>query len=272
MFFRLLAMVRAFGVLAVMAAMFQPTLGAGPSCPGGTDVECDAGDVCDSATGECVVDLCIGVSCDEGDECTVNSCDPATGDCLAGPLCDDGDNCTADNCDAGVCDFVPTVCDEGFACNPTNGLCEATVCTSDSECDDGLFCTGEETCDPADPDADADGCVATGDPCGGETPVCNETSGACEAESPPETAVCCFGTSCEDNTLGEMYCIDEGGTPMSGVTCADNPCTGCVADLECDDGVDCTDDTCDSGSGTCTNADNCTTGSCLGGADPTICD
>ena len=46
------------------------------------------------------------------------------------------------------------------------------VCESDNECDDGLFCTGVETCDNGT-------CVASGDPCHAETPVCDEDSAAC---------------------------------------------------------------------------------------------
>jgi Cys-rich repeat protein len=45
-------------------------------------------------------------------------------------------------------------------------------CASDNECDDGLFCTGVETCDNGT-------CVASGDPCHGETSVCDEDNGEC---------------------------------------------------------------------------------------------
>jgi len=39
----------------------------------------------------------------------------------------------------------------------------AEVCTSDTQCDDGLFCNGAEQCLPADPRADVKGCVSVGD-------------------------------------------------------------------------------------------------------------
>ena len=57
----------------------------------------------------------------------------------------------------------------------------------------------------------------------------------------------------------------------------------CTVDSECDDGNVCTDDSCDSGTGTCVNTDNtascddgdacttadtCSAGSCVGGAPP----
>ncbi|NOY93329.1 MAG: hypothetical protein GXP55_19255 [Deltaproteobacteria bacterium] len=42
----------------------------------------------------------------------------------------------------------------------------STICSADSDCDDGLFCDGAELCLPADPDADALGCVAADGACG----------------------------------------------------------------------------------------------------------
>ncbi len=48
----------------------------------------------------------------------------------------------------------------------------AAGCETDNECDDGLYCTGVETCDNGT-------CVATGDPCGEGSPVCDEDNGTC---------------------------------------------------------------------------------------------
>ena len=40
------------------------------------------------------------VSCSDDDECTIDSCNPATGDCWnVASDCDDGDSCTIDTCD-----------------------------------------------------------------------------------------------------------------------------------------------------------------------------
>lgn len=57
-------------------------------------------DFCDRATGSCIHDAASG-DCSDGDACTVDRCDPATGDCLGHePLnCDDSDACTLDACD-----------------------------------------------------------------------------------------------------------------------------------------------------------------------------
>ncbi len=64
------------------------------------------------------------------------------------------------------------------------------ACESDNECDDGLFCTGVETCDNGT-------CVASGDPCGDDTPVCDEGN---------DTCVECLS---DDNCTEGQFC-DEG--------------------------------------------------------------
>ena len=75
------------------------------------------------------------LSCDDGNACTVDACDPVLGCGHAagneGGACDDGDPCTGgDTCAAGVCDGT------------VNGLC----CSQDADCDDGNPCTAN-TCD-----------------------------------------------------------------------------------------------------------------------------
>ncbi len=73
-------------------------------------------------------------SCDDGDVCTRDDCDPATGKCVApGIDCDDGALCTADTCDAGkgTCSHQTAVhgsaCDDGDPCTLA-GLCGAGHC------------------------------------------------------------------------------------------------------------------------------------------------
>ncbi len=63
-------------------------------------------------------------------------------------------------------------------------------CETDNECDDGLYCTGVETCDNGT-------CVATGDPCGDGTPLCDEDNDVC---------VECLS---DDNCTEGQFC-DEG--------------------------------------------------------------
>ena len=86
---------------------------------------CDDGDACTDDA--CVDGQCTAsapTDCDDGDACNgVETCDTATGDCVAG---------TAVECAAGE------VC--------ADGVC---VCADDSACDDGDACNGAETCDVA---------------------------------------------------------------------------------------------------------------------------
>ncbi|TNF36816.1 MAG: hypothetical protein EP329_04735 [Deltaproteobacteria bacterium] len=109
-----------------------------------------------------VQDLCLGRSCDDGDPCTVDSCDPSSGACVyaaideakkPGPAaeppecafdddCDDGDACTEDRC--------LMVGDECFGYSWA--YCENTPivgcggCIAET-CDDGDPCT-EDACGP----------------------------------------------------------------------------------------------------------------------------
>lgn len=118
----------------------------------GVDAECDDGDVC-------TVDSCEGctcehraAACDDGDPCTADSCDPVAGcahaDLPDGTACDDGDVCNGhETCAAGACTAgAPLTCDDGNAC--TTDTCDpVTGCSATSACDDGDACT-VETCDP----------------------------------------------------------------------------------------------------------------------------
>ena len=108
----------------------------------GTAASCDDGngcttDTCDSKTGKCQYALFTG-DCDDGKKCTINdSCD--VGVCVSGPAqpCDDGDACTTDACDnaTGQCKFAAVA------------NCVAS-CTSDGDCGDGNPCT-VDSCDLA---------------------------------------------------------------------------------------------------------------------------
>ncbi|MDH3655279.1 MAG: hypothetical protein OEN21_13485 [Myxococcales bacterium] len=110
---------------------------------------------------------CVGVSCDDGNPCTVDSCAPETG-CVfpatSGP-CEDGSICTVgDVCIGGVCaPGAPLDCDDqssctGETCDPVSGcvyanLCDprATCVAATCECDpgyvgDGYVCSEVPAC------------------------------------------------------------------------------------------------------------------------------
>jgi hypothetical protein len=109
---------------------------------------CTSNDVCRDGT-------CTGIPvvCTDGNVCNgEESCNPATGACLAGsPLpCSDGNPCTDDLCDPVLgCIFSNNTapCNDGSACT-TDDTCANGVCVGNPlPCDDGDVCNGAELCD-----------------------------------------------------------------------------------------------------------------------------
>jgi hypothetical protein len=151
--------------------------------------------------GDVITDPCADAHCDDGNPCTANLCDPATGECSHPPFdCDDDDPCTTEWCDpvAGRCIITPLDCDDGnactvSACNPTTGACEH----SPVDCGDGIACT-TNFCDPV------EGCqtvaehsmCATADEC---------WAGACDTE------VGCVQSPLDDTDCGEGEGLCGGG-------------------------------------------------------------
>lgn len=66
-----------------------------------------------------IVELCDNVDCNDGDECTIDTCDPRTGECSNTPV----ENCgRPDVCAGGVCEAAYQ-CTEGV-CDADSGYCE----------------------------------------------------------------------------------------------------------------------------------------------------
>jgi hypothetical protein len=95
-----------------------------------------SGQLYDQFDPDCQADLCDGVVCDDGNICTDDDCDPATGNCVftdnTAP-CDDGLLCTInDACAGGACiSGPPLVCNDANlctadACDPGTGQCVFT--------------------------------------------------------------------------------------------------------------------------------------------------
>ncbi|MEM7135837.1 MAG: hypothetical protein AAF500_04615 [Myxococcota bacterium] len=229
---------------------------------------CGAGDVCVNSMvpngdpcisngnpGVCLVGVCAPVcgvlSCNDGQGCTADTCDPANSRCINTPLadlsgcdfggnpglctsgtcvgacdlldCDDGDDCTTDTCDPvlGSCSNVTapdsTPCDFGGL----PGLCVAGVC------EDAALCAGVD-CD--------DGNVCTDDTCDPQTGLCDNIGVTVQ-------------TPCDFSGLPGLCSVDT--------------CVSACDLLDCDDGNSCTDDLCDPFAGTCGNGAS---------ADGSVCD
>jgi chitodextrinase len=134
------------------------------------------------------------VLCDDGNACTSESCNPATGQCETTSLvtCNGCEQC---NTSAGTCETSVT-CDDSNACttvscNTATGQCDTTstvICNDTNPCT-AEFCNrttgqcdsvGSPLCDPA-----TDRCVDSGAPCDDGDP-CH--SGSCD----PDTLRCVF--------------------------------------------------------------------------------
>jgi hypothetical protein len=235
---------------------------------------CTTGDVCSGGT-------CAGtpVVCPPG-----QSCNAGTGNCQAilctsNADCNDGFSCTTDTCNVGTGACVYTEIDD--------------ACEDNLHCTGPL---GTDECDPNDPDAEAGtGCVRVGNPCANPTPICQESNDTCigctsNAQCDDGfscTSDTCAGGSCvntEINTQcpdpvkcdGDDICDPENpdsdqntgcfapGNPCAPRVCNEgtfvvgdlNTCEDCTSNASCTDGIACTEDICNGGTGECSSAPN----------------
>ncbi len=124
-----------------------------------------------------------------------------------------------------------------------------SVCTVDADCDDGAFCNGAETCNAGS--------------CESGTAVDCDDGVSCTNDS------CNEGTDSCDNVADDANC-DDGAFCNGTETCdAVNDCQAGTAP-DCDDGVGCTDDSCNEGTDSCDNVANnanCDDGAFCNGAE-----
>ncbi len=219
--------------------------------------ECTINDVC--AGGNCKGSV---RSCDDFNICTDDSCIPATG-CLNTPntsVCSDGNPCTdKDVCTLGVCAGTAKVCNDLNLC--TDDSCVGGSCqflANTAACNDGSACTDKDFC--------ADGVCKPG-----LKVVCNDlndcTNDSCNPASgcvytPATGAVCNDGEVCTSNDtcsasgkcggVAVPGCCKEDATCFSSFLCTIGTCdlnnNRCVySPKNCEDGNDCTLDTCKDG-------------------------
>ena len=249
----------------------HPGVAAGAACETDnnpcTSDTCDGKGICKSnaSAGVCTINgLCVpSGSVDPTDPC--KACVPALSKTAYMPMngltCDDGDACTiADQCQNGTCKGNTKDCsakDGGCLV----GVCQAGVCTSqpkDGLCDDGDPCTTNDSCQSGSCTGKAKDCSALGDGC--HAGVC--LGGSCVVQSKSGTA-CDDGNACTVNdtcTSGVCNGSVKDCSASSG-TCAIGVCQGgtCAAQPINQGGL------CNDGN-PCTVGDMCLGGSCNGKA------
>lgn len=246
----------------------------------GDSVDCDDGNECTVASCDpvqgCVIDpVDDGTSCTDADACTQNSACVA-GVCEGEPIdCDDGNECTDNTCDPQLgCQSTNNTepCSDGDLCT-VNSVCSEGVCGGGepNTCDDFNPCT----IDICDPNA---GCqhLPTNNPCcSGMTSICDDGDPCTNDLCDPQTAECSY----EFNTNP----CDDGDACTTNTVCdGAGECAG--APVDCDDGNDCTLNECNSGVGcfataldgascddglACSTGDICVAGVCE--ADTSMC-
>ncbi|MCZ7682429.1 MAG: MopE-related protein [Sandaracinaceae bacterium] len=152
--------------------------------------------------------------------------------CTADGECEDGVDCTADTCTVatGTCrhQVVPALCPAGSSCHPVRGCEMGRPCATDEDCADDDACTTNERCDPAarvcvvDPlDGDGDGDpprVCGGMDCddsratvyAGAPELCNTVDDDCDGTTDEglEASVCSFCrtvNACGDEDMHACY-------------------------------------------------------------------
>jgi uncharacterized delta-60 repeat protein len=230
------------------------------ACTGKPDgTACDDGNPC-TENDVCTNGTCAGTPkpIDDGNICTIDACDPVTGNVTHTPVtnetvCDDGNKCTTnDVCTNGICAGTPVVCNDNNVCtgpdhcDALTGNCAYPPLTG-TNCDDGDKCTTNDVCSngvcAGTPIVCNDNNVCTGpdhcDPATGQCVFPPLTGAACDdGDKCTTNDVCtngvCAGTPvvCNDNNVctGPDHCNSATGLcvfpPLTGAACDDNkPCT-----------------------------------------------
>jgi hypothetical protein len=185
----------------------DPTTGTCTNLANGT--ACDDGNPC-TVNDTCQAGFCTpgaAKNCNDNNECTVDTCDPTTGNCVHTPVsngtpCETGNLCTTDTCQNGTCQqgAVTVTCQQCEKCNPATGTC---VPNPGAACTDNNPCTVNDTCN------------AVG--------VCTGTPLVCAAPQ-----ICCT-TGMHAGTCK----LPSGATCMSNGSCCSNSCTGPAGNRKC---------------------------------------
>ena len=236
------------------------TCTGGPAVPDNTP--CPDATVCNGLE-TCVGGVCTpgtALNCDDGNSCTVDTCDPVTGCAHTtapdGTVCYDGNACTQlDSCHGGTCigagplSCAAVQCAQAV-CNPADGTCSSTQSPDGAPCEDGNACTTGDTClagtctsGSAVVCAPADTCHVAG--------TCDPNTGCSNPAKPNGTtcndgSACTLGDVCVNGTCTGVFVSCDDGDPCNGVETCDPVSGGCLTGPppNCDDGDPCTTDTC----------------------------
>ena len=275
------------GVGAVcLSAVCDGATGDCSFAPANDGFLCADGDSC-TVGDTCAAGICEGgaaANCNDGNLCTDDFCDPDSGCAYENNAanCTDSDVCTtADTCAEGICQGGPDLdCDDSNLCNGVESCDSKVGCLSGPplDCNDNNPCNGVEVCAPD------TGCVpgvalicddgnpCTDDSCGAEEGCLFEANEAncndgneCTAGDHCEAGFCVYEglTQCNDDNVcttdscdPEQGCLhllntapcDDGDLCTTADICELGECLG-GAQLTCDDGNDCTADSCEAGVG-----------------------
>ncbi len=224
---------------------------------------CNGAETCNTGTGQCQAGT--PPNCNDGVACTDDSCNESTdscnnvpnyGNCSDGLFCNGSETCHATlGCQAGS----PPNCNDGVAC--TDDSCNESTdsCNNvpnNGNCSDGLFCNGSETChatlgcQAGSPPNCNDGVACTDDSCNESTDSCNNVANNANCDD----ALFCNGAETCHATLG----CQAGSDPCPGQSCNESTdqCVACITNGDCDDGL------------FCNGAETCSGGTCQAGSAP----
>lgn len=197
--------------------------------------------------------------CDDSNPCTDDLCHAADGRCVHTPLAD-GTECPfgehRGHCASGTC----------------VGLCEGIDCNDDNECT-------EDLCDPKSGQC-TNAFVPDGTQCefDGFPGVC--TSGVCEDAELCRDKDCSDGNACTDDVCDRLTGNCSNPNKVDGAVCqideypgrcARGQCVGLCQGVDCSDGNECTDDTCNPLTGGCPHLPVKDGTTCQVGQDPGRC-
>lgn len=155
----------------------------------------DSADIAqDSVDSPDVVALCGGISCDDKNDCTVDTCvggnQCAHQNSQSGLKCDDGNPCTKqDNCQSGKCVATPIACECTQASDCVSKNIVLSPCDGQWQCDTSLLpykCIKSLANVPNCPDTDPTDCT---------TSVCDGPTGKCKSAAVKD------GTNCDDGAF-----------------------------------------------------------------------